>query len=593
MVLLAYLLICGLAFGIGVAVRPSGGLARLIAIAGLAAATAAALAIGPADKIMLGDVELTGSAYSATFLACGSGAALLTCVVGLGTRWPERLGPAALAFFGCMGVALMATDGGVALTAAALGATTGALVYVHAGEPAGVEGGLAEIRTLAVIVGALLLATVAILRPAWASSSGDPIFVLGLLALGLAIAVRGGAVPFHGIAAHLWSRTSPAAPALLLVWVPAGLGLVALSWSALTFHVSGVGMSAIVVALQTIAAATLILGGVGALIHDDFGEIAAYSTVQDGAFVLLALSAHSDAAAEPARLWLLAFIASKTALIVWVVAIGRAFGTTQIGQLRGWLRKTPILGLALAAITVATLGWPGSAVFEARSTLIKLGLTTNLGFLGAVAMLLAIAYVGRLMVVGALPARVTVGTSRGERPRWGRTSRGATVPTGELAEAVGVDATADPPPTTSASVADAGQPGQPEPVGAVAARALELGMRRRLILVWRLNRTLEVSLVVAGGAVLALALALGGLGSASASQSGIALDAAAHATATPSPVPTDTPKPTPNGSLIPIVLPTDTPEPASSANPGDSSSSLDSPTPTPVRTLAPLRTIGS
>ena len=58
-------------------------------------------------------------------------------------------------------------------------------------------------------------------------------------------------------------------------------------------------------------------------------------------------------------------------------------------------------------------------------------------------------------------------------------------------------------------------------------------MRRRLILVWRLNRTLEVSLVVAGGAVLALALALGGLGSASASQSGIALDAAAHATATP------------------------------------------------------------
>ena len=120
MVLLAYLLICSAAFGLGLTVRPSGGVARLITIAGLGAATAAALAIGPAAKITLGDVELTGSAYSATFLACGCGAALLTCVVGLGTKWPERLGPAGLAFFGCMGVAITATDGGVALTAAAL-----------------------------------------------------------------------------------------------------------------------------------------------------------------------------------------------------------------------------------------------------------------------------------------------------------------------------------------------------------------------------------------------------------------------------------------------------------------------------------------
>ena len=433
MALAVFIVVCGSGFLAGLLVRPSGGLARLVSTFGLAAAFGAALLIGSSEAFTVGDVKLVAGAYAGVFLACGTGTALLLCVVGLGTSWPDRLGPAALALFGGLGVAMTASDAGVALTAGAGAATVGTLLFVRPGgtrtktaspgEPDGHDGGLAETRTIGLVVGAILIAAVAVLRPAWTGQNDSAIFVLGLLGLGLAIAARGGAVPFHGPAARLRSRATPMASALLLVWMPAGLGVLAISWSALAFHVGGGAMNAVVLLLQTIAVATLLLGAVGALIHDELEEVAAYSIVQDGAFVLLALTARGDAAAEPARLWLLVFVVAKTGLVAWVAAMARAFRTTNLGGMRGWLRRTPILGIALVAIVVATLGWPGSAVFEARASLIRLGLSGNLGFLGAAAMLLSITYYGRLLFVGLMSPVDAVRAAQGERPRWGRTRR--------------------------------------------------------------------------------------------------------------------------------------------------------------------------
>ncbi len=676
MVLAAYLVLCAAGFLLGLLVRPSGGRARLVSIFGLAAAFGVALLLGNSDSIMVGDVKLIGSAYAGLFLAFGTGTALLLCVVGLGTAWPDRLGPAALAFFGGLAIAMTATDAGVALTAGAAAATVGALVFVRPGntlietaspaEPNRHEGFLAEMRTIGLAVGALLVAAVAVLRPAWTSDRDDTIFVLGLLGLGIAIAVRGGAIPFHGPAARLRTRATPMASALLLVWMPAGLGVLALSWSALAFHVGGEAMNAVVLVLQAIAVATLLLGAVGAMIHDDLEEIAAYSIVQDGAFVLLALTARGDAVAEPARLWLLVFVAAKTGLVAWVAAAARTFGTTNLGQMRGWLRKTPILGIALVAIVVATLGWPGAAVYEARASLIRLGLAGNLAFLGAAAMLLSITYYGRLLFVGLMSPGDAVRAARSERPRWGRRARRtlahavavavavAAAPSAQQPVEVTVDMGAtekdlpeaapakkkrpsraavaeDPLPTvampieaavaapvaapieaaagvvqleltTGTEVAATPEPTAPEPAltGAtpgklVAPAATRLGFRRRIVLAWRLNRTLEVSLVVAGGAALAVALAFGGLGAHGASQSGIPLDTAAHATPTPTPtpVPTVAPTPTLEQSVEPSPVPTGSPQSDTSGSPNGSANPSASPALTPVKTAAPIRTIGS
>src|SRR5450759_2548769 len=97
MALAAFLVVCVGGFLLCLLVRPSGGLARLVSIFGLAAAFGAALLIGSSEAVTaeavtagavtagavtagavtIGDVKLVGGAYAGVFLACGTGTALL------------------------------------------------------------------------------------------------------------------------------------------------------------------------------------------------------------------------------------------------------------------------------------------------------------------------------------------------------------------------------------------------------------------------------------------------------------------------------------------------------------------------------------
>jgi hypothetical protein len=261
------------------------------------------------------------------------------------------------------------------------------------------------------------------------------------------------------------------------------------------------------------------------------------------------------------------------------------FGSSRLQDLRGWLRRAPILGVALVVIVVATLGWPGSAIYEARATLVDLGLPSELHFLGFGAILLAIAYYGRLLAVGLLPASVRVGSAAGERPRWpvlmaaapaARAAAAEAVAEGEGAKPARTRAAATSRPTVARAIPTEDQaaaapgapavrarrttrasaapalpatppPPPPAPAGgshlrAVADKLARLPARllgaaqrsprtaiafaRQTRVAWRLNRTLETSLLVLAIAAVAVAVAFGGFGSSGAAGSGISLDAA-------------------------------------------------------------------
>ena len=147
------------------------------------------------------------------------------------------------------------------------------------------------------------------------------------------------------------------APALLLVWIPAGIGLMVLSWSATTFGIRSDWLDAAATVVGIVAVATLVLGAVGAFLHDDLIEVVVYSIVQDSAFILLALASRDAGAAEPARLWLLAFVAAKTAFVAWAAAASGAFGSSDLRKLR-WLRRAPASWAWPRSVAAATLGWP-------------------------------------------------------------------------------------------------------------------------------------------------------------------------------------------------------------------------------------------
>jgi formate hydrogenlyase subunit 3/multisubunit Na+/H+ antiporter MnhD subunit len=571
MSLLAFLIACGIGAAVGLAARSSRWIGRLVGLAGLLVAFAAALTIDPTTSLTIGDVTLTGTRYSGFFLACAAGSGFLLYVVGLASGRPDGLAPAALASFAGLAIAITAADPGVALAAGAAAATAGALLIVRTTSRDSEEDGrLAEIRTIGLVAAGLGLAAISIARPPWNGSGDGPVFALAFAILSLALAVRSGAVPFHVPAAHLGRSAAPLSPAMLLVWIPAGLAVLAISWSATTFGIRNDWLNAAVAVVQVTAVATLVLGPLAGLVHDELDEVVAYSIVADAGFVLLAMAARTDAAAEPARLWLLVFIAAKTGLVAWAAALSRAFGTSSVPRLRGWLRRTPILGLALAVIVVATLGWPGSPVYEARSTLVRLALPGGLQFVFAASIAISLACYGRLLLIGLGSPTDDVRLARSELPRWpALRARGA---------GPGVAVMTEPGAGADTAVLDSGRGSAGEPE---AGR----GVRRRLGAAWRLNRTTGVSLMVVSGAALSAALALGGLGTADASRAGIPLDNAAHATPTRGPTqsPVHVPTPTP----LPSLAPRPTAAPSGSVAPSGTLPPTASPG--PIKTSAPAQ----
>jgi NADH:ubiquinone oxidoreductase subunit 2 (subunit N) len=536
MSIVPFLVVCGVGAFLGMLAAPFPRLARLLGVGALALAFLAALTIKPTDQLTVGHVQLTTSWYAGLFLSSAVACCLIVCILGLAVGWPERLAPAALATFGGLAVAFTATDPSVVFAAIAASAVPAILVAIGAHSEARVlDVSLAELRTLGLIAAGALIAAALVLQPGWTTSDPTFVFALAYLALGLAVAVRFGAVPFHVPAARLSKSNVKLGLALSLVWIPAGLGIVALSWSTSVFQRQGEWLDVAVAGLQVIAVATLILGALGALLHEELEEIATYSIVQDAAFVLLALAARDADAAEPTRLWLLAFIVAKSALVAWVVTLSSTHGSSKLQDLRGWFRRSPILGVALIGIVVATLGWPGSPVSEARTTLIRLALPSQLQFLGIVAVFGAIAYYGRLIGVGLMAPGELVKSSTGERPRWPhsqlavaaksprtRAARAALRAPAVKAPPAEKAAPDDAPPAPGRSISGAG--GRLRS-GAVRSIRAAIALARQLPAAWRLNRRLETSLLVLGISALAIAIAFGGFGASKASSTGISLDA--------------------------------------------------------------------
>jgi NADH:ubiquinone oxidoreductase subunit 2 (subunit N) len=614
MTLVAFLLVCVAGLFVTLLAAPHARLGRLAALVCLALALGSALLMNPDDTATVGEVQLQCTPFAEDFLAALAASALLLCLVGLFTGWADRLAPAALAVLAGVGVAITATDPTVALAAAAAGTTPAALVASRVrSTPLGQTVGTAELRTLALVIAASLLAAMTILNTNW--SSEDPTFVLALtfVVLAAAVAVRSGVFPFH-VPAALLSRSGEGLGLVLsLVWVPAGFALVALSWNASIFGVPGDWLDRGVAAVQVVAVATLILGAVGAMLHDEVEEVAVYSVVQDAGFILLALTARTGDAAAPARLWLASFVVAKSALVAWAAALSWSFNSSNLGQLRGWLRRSPMLGLALGVIVLATLGLPGSAVFEARATLVELGLPEPLHFVGTAAILLALAYYGRLAAVGLLAPAEGVRSAASGWLQWPRLpglpeapagddetpARGEAVATAETAtttaEAAGTadaaattaEAARTPAPTSvkPLNLAEMGppKPAQDVPEVAEAHRVRNLQVRRHVIAAWHLNRPLEAGSTVLVIAALAAGIALGGFAVADAATQGIALDQAAGLVPTPgteSGVDTG-PVETPEAEVTPSLEPGSETAPSSAA-PASSLETTAGPTPAPT-----------
>ena len=297
--------------------------------------------------------------------------------------------PAVLASIAGGAVALSATN--LVLGAAAAGATgfVALLVLLAFRDPGGIPAAARELRVtllatvllMTAIVVAPLAAGIAV-RGATGGGSLAPVgtgvepaaALLGLLVLAVALAVglRFGVLPFHLRIPQLTDVAPPIALALLLAWVPlplavVGLAAVDLLVAPLALPLGGEQLIIIAVVIVTLGGASL-----AAFLQDDIRHTTGYIVIADGAIVLLGLAALTPDAWGPARIWLVALAATKTGLATWAAVVESRFGSHHLPDLRGWIRRSPLLGAALLVVTVASFGFPGWAAFEARVALAQL-----------------------------------------------------------------------------------------------------------------------------------------------------------------------------------------------------------------------------
>jgi formate hydrogenlyase subunit 3/multisubunit Na+/H+ antiporter MnhD subunit len=168
-------------------------------------------------------------------------------------------------------------------------------------------------------------------------------------------------------------------------------------------------------AITLVAALTVVVAAVAMVIQDDLGRLVAAGAIQDGAIALLALATPPGPDAS-GRIWLLLACCGRTALAGVLLALAVNGDTRRVSELGGWLRRAPILGIALGLAVAgsygwpayvaggspgdAVSGWPASLAFETRRIIVDqaiVGPLSTVVLVGAFAS--ALAFV-RLLVIG-------------------------------------------------------------------------------------------------------------------------------------------------------------------------------------------------
>jgi NADH-quinone oxidoreductase subunit N len=190
-----------------------------------------------------------------------------------------------------------------------------------------------------------------------------------LAALGLALVVVGftfkiSAVPFHQWTPDVYegAPTSVTAFMSVTVKVAAFAGLMRIAVVAF-----GGGGEALTDVLWWLAALTMIVGNVMAVIQENVKRLLAYSSVAHAGFVLMGLVAGTQAGLSAMLFYLLGYVFSNLGAFGVVIALAhRGRDADRIEDFAGLARSRPALAALMTLFLISLAGIPGTVGFAGK-----------------------------------------------------------------------------------------------------------------------------------------------------------------------------------------------------------------------------------
>ncbi len=115
-----------------------------------------------------------------------------------------------------------------------------------------------------------------------------------------------------------------------------------------------------------VAAATMTVGNVVALVQSNVKRMLAYSSIAQAGYILVGVAAASSSGVAAVLFYLLAYTATNLAAFTAVIAISRLTGTEQLADFRGLHQRAPWLAFALAVSLLSLAGLPPFVGFFAK-----------------------------------------------------------------------------------------------------------------------------------------------------------------------------------------------------------------------------------
>ncbi len=226
----------------------------------------------------------------------------------------------------------------------------------------------------------------------------DPMTLAAMAMIVVGLGFKASAVPFH-----MWTPdVYEGAPTPITAFMATGTKAVALAAIMRIFSESLIDLvDDWKVAIAIVAAVTIIVGNVAALLQESMKRMLAYSGIAQAGYLLIGIATGTIRGAEAVLYYLFAYLVMTLAVFAVVIVREREVPDgDRISSLRGFGRRRPVMGVVLTLALLSLAGIPPLSGFIGKFMLFGAAVDADMTWLaivGAVGSMISLGYYLRVL----------------------------------------------------------------------------------------------------------------------------------------------------------------------------------------------------